>query len=77
MDIENVPMFGVSKENASEYILRVTDLIKNVHGLETANAQLIVAIASAENKQQFQKVLTSPLVRFNSDIVLDMLIYQW
>lgn len=72
---ENVPVFGVSKEKASEYIVRVTNLIKSVHGIESANAQLIVAFACAGNKYELQRILTNPLVKFNSDNVLDTLIF--
>lgn len=74
MDSEDVAMFGVSKEKASEYIDRVIDLIKSIHGLESANAQIILAFAGAGNKQQLHRILTNPLVEFNSDIILDTLV---
>ncbi|XP_055324075.1 leucine-rich PPR motif-containing protein, mitochondrial [Sitodiplosis mosellana] len=72
---ENISEFNVSREEAIEYIQRVIDLTKEIHGTENANVNVILAFACTGNEQQLRKILLNPVVKFNSEILLSSLNY--
>lgn len=72
---ENCLGYSIKKEEAVEYMQRIIDLIKEVHGTENANVSVILAFASAGKEQQLRKILMNPLVKFNVDMLLKSLDY--
>lgn len=66
----------LSKDEAIEYIQRVIDLIKSVHGTENANVNVILSFACTGNEQQLRKIFMNPTIKFNPDILIKSLDYM-
>lgn len=67
--------FPMTKQEAIEYMQKVIDLLRTVHGTENSNVSLILAFACAGKEQQLRKILMNPMVKFNVDILLKSLDY--
>lgn len=72
---DDISRFDVSRQEAIEYIQRVIDLTKEIHGTENANVNVILSFALAGNENQLRKILLNPVVKFNSDILLNSIKY--
>lgn len=62
---ENNSEYSASKEETVEYIQRVSDCIKDIHGTENADVNVILLFALAGYEQQLSKILINPTVKFN------------
>lgn len=65
----------VKKEEAIEYLQRVLELSKEIHGDENSNINIILAFALAGYEQPLRKILINPTVKFNADTLLKNLYY--
>lgn len=72
---EHVSEFDISSVESIEYLQRVIDLTKEIHGTDNANVNLILAFACAGNEVQLRKILLNPIVKFNSEMLLNSLKY--
>lgn len=72
---ENESEYSVNKDETVEYMQRVIDRMKEIHGAENANVNVILAFALAGYDQQLRKILLNPTVKFNSDTLLKSLNY--
>lgn len=67
--------YSLSKEEAVEYLQQMIELLRQIHGTENTNVNIILAFACAGNEQQLRKILMNPVVRFNTDVLLKSLNY--
>lgn len=67
--------YSITKEEAIGYIQHMIDMLKEVHGTENTNVNIILAFACAGNEQQLRKILMNPVVKFNVDVLLKSLNY--
>lgn len=72
---ESCSEYSITKDEAVGYIQHLIDLVKEVHGTENTNVNIILAFACAGNEQQLRKILMNPVVKFNVDVLLKSLNY--
>lgn len=67
--------YSLSKNEAVEYLQQMIELLRQIHGTENTNVNIILAFACAGNEQQIRKILMNPVVKFNTDVLLRSLNY--
>lgn len=72
---EENSMFDISPKQADECLQRMITVLKQIHGIENANSEVIKTFAVIGKEQHLRQILMNPKIKCNSKHLLNGLIF--